>query len=141
MGFNCKLAGYATAYDMVVAFCADEENHLQGSVNFIVAAGIDDELRNWAKLKRPTTAEDTKVFAYGYNGSGYRHNNYHVKLAARHNHWRKIADTPWVEQVIEGHPKTPDVKRSTPANRIGKPSAKAKTPTQSRKWWHIFRKG
>jgi len=85
MGFNHKLAGYATVEAMVQAFMEDEENHLQAAVNFIKATKLDDELRahNWA------------AFAKGYNGSDYRRNKYDEKLAAAYAKWSKIRDTPW----------------------------------------------
>lgn len=85
MGFNHKLAGYATVEAMVQAFMEDEENHLQAAVNFIKAAKLDDELRahNWA------------AFAKGYNGADYRRNRYDEKLAAAYAKWSKIRDTPW----------------------------------------------
>jgi hypothetical protein len=85
MGFNHRLAGYADVEQMVAAFMADEEAHLQAAVNFIKATGLDDELRahNWA------------AFARGYNGSDYRRNRYDEKLAAAYAKWSKIRDTPW----------------------------------------------
>jgi hypothetical protein len=85
MGFNHKLAGYATVEAMVQAFMEDEENHLQAAVNFIKATKLDDELRahNWA------------AFAKGYNGADYRRNKYDEKLAAAYAKWSKIRDTPW----------------------------------------------
>lgn len=85
MGFNCKLAGYQSARDMVVAFLDDEEAHLRGMVNFIINTGLDDELRN----------HDWHGFAAGYNGSGYKAHGYHTKLARAFSKWSKIKDTPF----------------------------------------------
>lgn len=84
MGFNHELAGYTTVETMVVNFMADEENQLKGMIMFIKNNNLDDELRdhNWAG------------FARGYNGSGYRKNNYHIKLAKAFAKWQKIKDTP-----------------------------------------------
>lgn len=85
MGFNCKLAGYPTAKAMVLDFMEDEENHLLASVNFIISARLDDELRN----------HDWHGFARGYNGAGYKKNGYHTVLANSYAKWSKIKDTPW----------------------------------------------
>jgi hypothetical protein len=92
MGFNHKLAGYHSAESMIEAFLDDEEKHLEAMLNFIVSAGLDDELRAIANLKRPSTAEDWAPFALGYNGSGFRTHGYHTKLAAAHARWKRIPD-------------------------------------------------
>ena len=84
MGFNFALAGYKSAKEMVEAFKADEENHLLGMIKFIIAAGLDDELRR----------HDWVGFARGYNGAGFAKNEYHLKLAAAFTKWLKIKDTP-----------------------------------------------
>lgn len=85
MGFNAGAAGYRTARAMVEAFAEDEENHLLAMVKFIIANGLDDEIRR----------HDWAGFARGYNGSGYAKNQYDTKLAAAFAKWRKIPDTPW----------------------------------------------
>lgn len=85
MGFNCKLAGYASAEEMVRAFVDDEEVHLEAMVHFIAASGLDDELRN----------RDWRGFARGYNGSAYAKHGYHIKLARAFAKWRAIPDTPF----------------------------------------------
>lgn len=95
MGFNYKLAGYSTVGAMVNAMLADVENHLQAAVNFIVSAGLDDELQVLDALDRLATPEDTIPFVMGYNGKGFRKNNYHVKAAKSLNKWRGIKDTPY----------------------------------------------
>ena len=84
MGFNHKLAGYASARKMVLAFLDDEEAHLEAMVEFIVANGLDDDLRN----------HDWRGFARGYNGAGYAKHGYHLKLARAYAKWVKIPDTP-----------------------------------------------
>lgn len=89
MGFNCKLAGYDTAEEMVADFLDDEENHLAAMVQFILSAGLDDELRN----------HDWHGFARGYNGSGYKKNHYHTKLKNAFDKWSKIRDTEWKREV------------------------------------------
>ena len=85
MGFNHKLAGYNSAKEMVEDFLDDEEKHLNAAVTFIISSGLDDELRE----------HDWHGFARGYNGSGYKKNGYHTKLAAAYSKWSKIKDTPF----------------------------------------------
>lgn len=85
MGFNCVAAGYPTAKEMVIAFMDDEDNHLEAIISFIQSKNLDDELR----------VHDWAAFARGYNGSGYRKNNYHTKLADAYAKWQKISDTVW----------------------------------------------
>lgn len=85
MGFNHKKAGFATVQDMIRAFMADEERHLQAMVNFIKNTGLDDELRR----------HDWAGFARGYNGAGYKANRYDAKLAASFAKWSRIKDTPF----------------------------------------------
>ena len=95
MGFNHKLAGYSTVQSMVKAMTADAENHLEAAVNFIVSAGLDDELQVLDALDRSATPEDCIPFVMGYNGKGFRKNNYHTKAAKALNKWRGIRDTPY----------------------------------------------
>lgn len=85
LGENHKMVGYATPQAMVLAFMADEENHLSAMVEFIKGAHIDDDLKahRWA------------VVARVYNGPGYAANHYDTKLAAAYAKWAKIKDTPW----------------------------------------------
>lgn len=82
MGSNHKAAGYATAGDMVVAFCDSELRQLEGMINFIEAENLDDDLRR----------KDWSGFARGYNGPGYAANRYHIKLAEAYARWRAIPD-------------------------------------------------
>lgn len=91
MGFNCELAGYPTAKDMVFAFMESEGNQLGGMITFIKNAGLDDELR----------AHDWHGFARGYNGKSYASHGYHTKLARAYAKWSKIKDTPWTPQATE----------------------------------------
>jgi len=94
MGFNHKLAGYRSAREMVLDFLDDEDKHLEAMVEFIVATGLDDELRN----------HDWRGFARGYNGAGYAKHGYHLKLARAYAKWVKIPDTPF---VIDRSPDVP----------------------------------
>ncbi|CAM5659042.1 hypothetical protein MAUB1S_11478 [Mycolicibacterium aubagnense] len=85
LGENFRMAGFAYVYDMVKAFMADEENQLEACVKFLIAAGIDDDLR----------AHRWDVVARVYNGPGYAKNQYDVKMAKAFAKWAKIPDTPW----------------------------------------------
>lgn len=83
MGFNAGLCGYSCAEAMVEAFKEDEEIQLKAMVDFIVTAGLDDELRR----------HDWRGFARGYNGPEYAKNSYHIKLARAYAKWSRIRDT------------------------------------------------
>ncbi len=85
MGFNHLLAGFPSAEEMVRAFLDDEDVHLEAMVEFIISAGLDDELRN----------HDWRGFARGYNGAGYAKHGYHTKLERAYQKWSKIRDTPF----------------------------------------------
>lgn len=95
MGFNHVAAGYHSPIAMVTDFMDDEDNQLEGMINFIKTNHLDDELRahNWAG------------FARGYNGSQYAKHGYHTKLEARYNFWAGIRDTPYDGAI----PAPPDV--------------------------------
>ena len=87
MGFNAALCGYPSAAAMVEAFADDEETHLQAMVDFVVASGLDDELRR----------HDWRGFARGYNGPGYAKHGYHDRLERAFMKWSRIRDTPFLE--------------------------------------------
>lgn len=95
MGFNHALVGYVSASAMVDAFMASEANQVEAIVRFMASKRLDSQLRKIDALKRPSTPDDWRPVALGYNGSGYETNGYHTKLASRHNFWRTIPDTPW----------------------------------------------
>lgn len=97
MGFNHRLAGFSSAKEMVTAFLDDEETHLEAMIQFILSTGLDDNLRN----------HDWEGFAKGYNGPGYRKNNYHTKLKAAYEKWAKIPDTEWKRKQATDTTKTP----------------------------------
>ncbi len=118
MGFNCKLAGYPTAKDMVTAFLDDEDTHLAAMIRFIKATGLDDELRR----------RDWKGFARGYNGAGFAKNGYDWKLAAAFAKWQRIKDTPVPSApapAIEAAPKpaAKSVRKRTDQDSVKKGSA------------------
>lgn len=95
MGFNHALVGYVSASAMVDAFMASEASQVEAIVTFMASKRLDSHLRKIEALKRPSTPEDWKPVALGYNGAGYATHNYHGRLADRHNFWRTIPDTPW----------------------------------------------
>ena len=72
MGYNFTLAGFATLEAFIAAMHIDEDQHLRAFINFVKNKKLDRYLRekNWEK------------FAEGYNGKGYKKNNYHIKLPA-----------------------------------------------------------
>lgn len=72
MGFNHPACGYATAEDMIEAFRQSEANQLAGILLFI---------KGRALMARALKKKDWGVFAYYYNGAGYKANNYDKQLA------------------------------------------------------------
>lgn len=85
MGFNHKLAGYATVEEFVEAMKVSEELQLRAAINFIISTGLADKLRK----------HDWAAFAKGYNGKNYKINNYDGKLKESFAKWSRIKDTPW----------------------------------------------
>lgn len=84
MGFNHKLAGFATVEAFWDAMRASEAAHLHAFVSFVLNSGLADELRRVSRVHA-----DCAPFASGYNGSGYRANEYHVKIARAFAEWDK----------------------------------------------------
>ena len=104
MGFNASLAGFDTPQAMVEAFAADEEHHLEGMVNFIRNAGLDDELRDLEAAKTDAQMLDAAArFARGYNGPSYAKNGYDKKIVARYKFWKGKPDTPWSKDMLGCH--------------------------------------
>lgn len=84
MGFHWERLGYESPWDFAMQMVASEGNHLDALVRFIEANNLADALRA-CKANNPQSCE---AFAKGYNGSGFRKNSYHIKLAkliARHS--------------------------------------------------------
>jgi hypothetical protein len=79
MGFNHKIAGYSTVGAFVDAMKESEGKQLDAAIAFIIANNLDGHLRN----------HDWKAFAKGYNGAGYRKNNYDTKLAIEYAKFSK----------------------------------------------------
>lgn len=71
MGFNFGICGFENVEDFFAAMQVSEGEHLKAFCNFITSNSLDGALRNhqWAKL------------AQGYNGDGYKENQYDTKLA------------------------------------------------------------
>lgn len=70
MGFNWKMMGYVSLQAFVNDMYKGEYGQLQGFIRFIKASKLDKPLREL----------DWKALAKGYNGPGYKKNNYDVKL-------------------------------------------------------------
>jgi hypothetical protein len=65
-------------------------------IDFIVKAGIDDELRAIEKeTDRAKMIALARRIARTYNGKEYAKNNYHTRLVNRLEFWRGKPDTPW----------------------------------------------
>lgn len=71
MGFNWSSLGYTSLQEFVNAMYCDEASQVDAGVRFIKHNKLDSYLNklDWAS------------FAKGYNGSGYKKNDYDVKLA------------------------------------------------------------
>jgi hypothetical protein len=80
MGEHWKTLGYSSLQDFVNMMYRSEADHLDSFVRYIKAFGLQSHLKNknWA------------VFAKGYNGPGYKANNYDVKMAAAYKKYSKI---------------------------------------------------
>lgn len=79
MGCNWKVAGYSGVVDFFEAMQRDEGEHLNAFIGFVIGNHLDDEIRN----------KDWAGFAYGYNGSGYKKNNYHTAMARAYTKFAK----------------------------------------------------
>lgn len=100
MGFNHAMVGYASARSMAEAFAESEAAQVEAIVRFVAAKRLDGHLRKIDALKRPSTPDDWRPIASGYNGAGYERHNYHGRLADRFNFWRNIPDTPWTPEPM-----------------------------------------
>lgn len=78
MGFNYDICGFPTVQEFVNAMYESEFEHLKAFSNFIKNTGLVKHLKtkNW------------EAFAKGYNGSGYKKNDYHNKLAKAYNKYK-----------------------------------------------------
>lgn len=71
MGFNFAVAGYATVQDMVQDMMKNEKLQMRAAVNFIIRQ---------PSLYAAAKSRNFQGVALGYNGAGYRKNNYDVIL-------------------------------------------------------------
>lgn len=78
MGFNFERAGHSSLRAFVEAMKRSEGDHLDAMIAFVKHRRLDEALRS----------HDWAGFACGYNGSGYRENQYDVKLERA---WKKHA--------------------------------------------------
>lgn len=84
MGFNHKLAGFATVEEFVSAMQSGSRAHLMAFVEFVQNSGLT------AALRQITTLHASAIpFASGYNGKGYAANEYHIKIARAFAKWSK----------------------------------------------------
>lgn len=133
LGENYKECGYSTPQALVRAFMDDEENHLLGTVKFIIATGIADDLRahRWAKVARV------------YNGAGYSKNHYDTKMASAFAKWKRIKDTlpapPDLEPIhLPAPPAGPPAKNVGPiAGGAAAAGGVAVAASQGLPWWLI----
>ena len=93
LGINHHVVGFATVEDYVAAQLESEGAHLDAFTTFVIANRLDDELRDkrWAD------------FAFGYNGPGYRANQYDRKMAdayAEHSAGRVLPSTLDVQLAL-----------------------------------------
>jgi len=72
LGENYAACGFVSPFEFAVAQAHDERTQLRSFEHFIYANGLVDALR----------VNDWDKFARGYNGTAYRENGYHAKLAA-----------------------------------------------------------
>lgn len=82
LGDHYRMLGYDSPAAMVHAFMDDEETHLEGFVTFIIASGVDDDLREGRM----------DVFFRVYNGSAYVQNGYPKNYAINLAKWAKVPD-------------------------------------------------
>lgn len=82
---NHSMVGFATPQAMWQAFMDDEEEHIEAMVRYILATGIDDDIRE----------ERWETVARVYNGPGFKRNGYDTKLAAAFRQWAGRPDSAW----------------------------------------------
>ncbi|MDO6967002.1 N-acetylmuramidase domain-containing protein [Rhizobium alvei] len=93
LGENYKLCGFPSARALVEKCIESEGGQLDVMVAFIKGRG----------LARHLAAHDWPAFAYGYNGSGYRKNDYDGKLArayAKYKAGTSIAADPLKDGLL-----------------------------------------
>lgn len=77
MGMHWRHLGYGSALDFAMQMVSSEANHLDALCRFIEANRLNTALRDC----RPNDPASCVEFARRYNGSAFRKNKYHTKLA------------------------------------------------------------
>ncbi|MGH7850519.1 MAG: N-acetylmuramidase family protein, partial [Thermodesulfobacteriota bacterium] len=78
MGFNWKPLGYPSIDDFVRKMYESEGAHLDAFIRYVQVNGLADSLRG----------HDWPTFARGYNGKGYRLNQYDTKIASAYQRFK-----------------------------------------------------
>jgi len=81
MGFNAGTVGYDTAEHMIVDMSNSESAQLGAMAQYIGSNALGGALRS----------HDWSRFAAGYNGPGYRANNYDTRLASAYQYFARGA--------------------------------------------------
>lgn len=78
MGFNWKVCGYKSLQAFINDVVGSAGGQLRAFVGYVKGRGLADELqrRDWAG------------FAFGYNGSGYKENQYDTKLSKAYDKYK-----------------------------------------------------
>lgn len=76
MGGHWKALGYPSVFDMAWSIRESEIGHYRALAAFIRANRLEGALRRIG-----TDPAQNEAFARGYNGAGFRKNDYHLKLA------------------------------------------------------------
>lgn len=82
MGFNHAAAGHPTVEKFWDAMRRSERDHLDAFVAFIESKKLVDEGRQISNRHA-----DNIPFSEAYNGSGFRKNSHHIKIAKAHAKW------------------------------------------------------
>jgi len=77
MGAHAKALGYENALEFAYSMVSGERMHYEALAAFVRANGLIPAMKALS-----TNPETCRAFASRYNGSGYRQNAYHVKLAS-----------------------------------------------------------
>jgi hypothetical protein len=82
MGFNHEAAGFDTVEQFWDAMKRSERDHLDAFVSFIESENLVEEVRQISNRH-----SDNIPFSEAYNGSGFRKNEHHIKIARAHAKW------------------------------------------------------
>lgn len=109
MGFNHEVCGYEDVGSFVDAMKESEGKQLDAFIEFVIGNGLGIHLRtkNWA------------AFAKGYNGAGYRKNNYDTKMASAYKRHSGLSQSPAVTTASETSPTDEPQNSEAPTNIEG----------------------